>query len=277
MKAYLINLDSAGDRLAQFDDQARTLGFDYQRIPAIDGRTPEYADRIGTRPVGPLMGLALSPAEVACFESHRAAWRAIIASGDDHGMVLEDDVILKTGFERYVAPGWVPPGIDIVRLESWLKPLHLDRAKSHAVHGRRIYRLRSSMAGGAAYVLSAASARYLLDQTGRIEDPVDIVLFDAASPVFKALTIYQMAPSPARQAQLVAGYQTRDFAQSALSSSRSFDQPMIDMTRRPPWWRPFRDVPGLTFKEACAMAVWVAKERLKGLLKGTHFKFVRFE
>ncbi len=276
MKAYLINLDSAGDRLAQFDDQARTLGFDYQRISAVDGRTPEFAERLG-KPARTRLGEELTPVEVACFESHRAVWRAIVDSGDSHGMALEDDIILKPGFERYVAPGWAPPEADIIRLESWIKPVHLDRAGAHKIHGRGVYRLRSDGVGTGAYVISAACAADLLARSERIEDPIDNFLFFAISPVAQSLKTYQMAPAPARQALLIADYQNQDFAQSDIAPGRGYAARPVDFTHRAPWWRPFKEVPDMPFRDFCAMALWIAKERVKGLMKGTHFKFVTFE
>lgn len=278
MKAYLINLESAEDRLAHFDQQARTLGFNYQRVLAIDGRSPAYAESLKDVSAGPICGRVLAPVEVACFQSHRTAWRALVHSGDSHGVVLEDDVVLKPGFERYMAPGWVPHEADIVRLESWWKPLQLERAPASSAHGRDIYLLRSGTVGAAAYALSATCAEALLERTDeQPADPVDEVLFNVASPLFKRLKTYQMMPAPARQAHLLASYQEQNFAKSALASVRGQSEWQKHLSNRRSWWRPFPDMPDPTLTDIRNMVVWTTKQRLKSTIYGTRFTAVPFE
>lgn len=276
MKAYLINLDSAEERLTQFDKQANSLGFAYQRVPAVDGRTPAYAESLGERTAGPIRGRVIAPVEVACFESHLAAWRAIADSGDSHGVILEDDVILKSGFESYVAPDWIPSDADIVRLEGVWRPLHIEKTPACVAYGRAVHRLRSGSICTGAYAISSKCANYLLEHITLLDDPVDEVLLCSWSPVYKALIIYQMTPAPARQAKFFADYQGQEFAKSTIAAARGQTEQFDHLTTRAPWWRIFPDMPSTTFKDTRNMAYWIAKERAKSVLKGTRFTFIPF-
>jgi glycosyl transferase family 25 len=198
VKAYCINLDRRPDRLAHMAAQFVRLAMTVERIPAVDGHRPDIAmeaDRITSGLQG-----KMAPTAYACFQSHRQAWRLLLASGDAHAMVFEDDLLLADGIETYLLEGWIPADADIVKLETWNKPTHVAAGPGLPAGARRLFRLRSRHHGTGCYVIAAAAARRLLAQTdGPLKDPIDKYMFDHRSPAFHDLTIYQMIPAPAIQ------------------------------------------------------------------------------
>ena len=198
MKAYCINLDRRTDRLQYMTQQFSHLGMMVERVPAIDGSLPEVAAEAALAQPTEL-GLRISVGAYACFQSHREVWRKIAASGETHGLVMEDDLVLAEGFSTYLQDAWVPPGADVVRLETFLTRAHLDVLPKVRAGSRYLQRLRSTHIGAGCYVLSAAAAQRLHECTTVIRNPIDVVLFSDSSELFSELAIYQMVPAPAAQ------------------------------------------------------------------------------
>ena len=70
MIGRVINLDRAPERWASISRLAAERGLTIERVPAVDGRDPAALAMAAAAPDG-----GLSPAEIACFESHRRVWR----------------------------------------------------------------------------------------------------------------------------------------------------------------------------------------------------------
>lgn len=267
MKAYLINLDRRPDRLERFRALADRLGFDFERIPAVDGTAPELEERAAGLPRG-WSGPRVGPYVLACFESHRAAWRRLLDSGEPYALILEDDLVLAEDFgdlvnETVPARSWLPPDCDILRLETWNIMTHIERKPRGRAHGRGIHRLRGGMLGTGACVITARAARFLLRETQDIRDPVDQVLFNRASPLFPRLVIYQMVPAPAIQGHLAPDAAAGGWARSTLHEARAQDGAL-----------PVRP------RGVRASGVWrgamLTKSRLKALATGTRYMDVPF-
>lgn len=198
MKAYCINLDRRPDRWTHISGEAARAGIALQRIAAIDGQLPEIAAAAAA--VAPMAsGLKMSPGAFACFSSHRKAWEMLLASGDPHALVLEDDLLLADGMAAVLAGNWVPADADVVKLESWGNRAHVAKTPAAAVGRRNVSRLLSSHIGAGCYILSRAHAERLLARTISFHDPVDEMLFNDSLPHFHTATIYQMVPAPAVQ------------------------------------------------------------------------------
>lgn len=93
IKCYIINLDRARDRWDATSQKFQELGFDVERIPAIDGRelSPPYPDYSPWR-YFLRRGRPVSPQIVACFLSHIKALEIFLATDDEYAMICEDDV-----------------------------------------------------------------------------------------------------------------------------------------------------------------------------------------
>jgi len=149
------------------------------------------------------MGRPLGPFGLACFESHRNAWRRLVEAGDPFALVVEDDVVFAPDILKVVQRHWIPEYADIVRLEAMPESPHLDRRPVLSHAGRQLFRLRSRTTGAGAYLIGKHCARFLLGVTMDIADPVDEVLFNERSTFFRKLSIWQMVPAPAIQGRLL--------------------------------------------------------------------------
>jgi glycosyl transferase family 25 len=174
MKIYLINLDRHPQRLKRMENLLRGLPF--RRIAAVDGRTvagPEERD--GSLPPS---CENLSRYEKACTLSHRAAWREFLAGQKRYACILEDDIFISPDFQKFMSdPSWIPPGCDLVKIETCCQNVMLSRVEAGALD-RALTELRSLHQGTGAYILSRRGAEILLAETTRPRLPVDFVVFD---------------------------------------------------------------------------------------------------
>ena len=90
MKAYCINLDRRPDRLEHMVQQFAARGMSFERVAAVDARDPAVAEAALRCGIG-MTGKRMSAAAFATFQSHREVWRRVLASGEAHAMVFEDD------------------------------------------------------------------------------------------------------------------------------------------------------------------------------------------
>ncbi len=255
MKAYVINLDRRVDRLERFQDVADRLGFGFERISAVDGTEPAIQDRAAKLLPG-WRGQKIGPSVLACFESHRTAWRRLLDSGEPHALIMEDDLVLAEDFgdlvnETIPAGSWLPPDCDILRLETFCIMIHIGWKPDGHVLGRGIHRLRGRTLGAGAYIVTARAAGFLLKETEDIREPVDVVLFNNESPLFPSLATYQMAPAPAIQGHLAPSAIGESWARSTLYDERAQD-----------------NAPLVTPQGLRSTGVWRVARRIKAHLKG---------
>ncbi len=82
--------------------QLERLGLPYERFSAVDGR--EMSDEVLRRHYSAELNrckyyVDLSRSEIACYISHLRACEKIISEELDFGIILEDDIVLKDGFQ----------------------------------------------------------------------------------------------------------------------------------------------------------------------------------
>lgn len=259
MKAYCINLDRRPDRMEHMTAQFARQGMTVERIPAVDAQDPAVAAAAALCRVG-FTGRVMGPGAYGCFQSHREFWRRLVASGETHGMILEDDLVLSEGLAAYLADGWVPTDADIVKLETYESRIHLDKGEGASAGPRRLHRLRSRHAGTGCYVISAAAAKRLLAQTeGTPNDPIDEYLFSEASPAFGTLRIYQMVPAPVIQGDRWKG----------AGAGASWTETSITQRLAP------GDVPGMKRETRWDRLRRRLREEFRALRRGTRYAVAR--
>jgi glycosyl transferase family 25 len=203
MDLYLINLPRRPDRREAMERQARRLGLNLTRVDAIDAREADPQELSGRfEKSGPLG--EIPKGDQCCFLSHRLAWSRLAQSGAPYAVVLEDDVVLSEQAKAVMQnDGWIPPGIDLIKLEHY-GPASQSVLLSNFIsigNGLRLGRMRSRHTGGAAYILSRRGAELLLN-IPRFDLPVDHLLFNPNnSKIFARLRPWQLLPTIARQEQ----------------------------------------------------------------------------
>jgi len=196
----MINLDRRPDRLAHMTALAGRHGFAFVRLAAVDGQDPEVAAAAAAMPAPAAGdGARMSTGAYGCFASHRRFWQLLLDSGAPQAMVMEDDLDLAEGIGRYLAEDWVPPGADIIRLETFGTRIHLGERPVLPALGRSLRRLRSTHLGTGCYVITAPMAARLLAETRQFSDPIDQYLFNSELPFFSTARIWQMTPAPVVQ------------------------------------------------------------------------------
>lgn len=205
MDIYLINLARRPDRLAAMVSQAGKLGLSLTRRNARDAKdesdgTLEHWFQQG----GPLGEIPRG--DKCCSLSHRDAWQALLDSGAPYAAVLEDDVVLKDGAGFVLGgTGWIPKGIDLIKLEHYGPPGQSVLLSDFVNVGQdfRIARMHSRHTGAAAYILSRRAAELLL-AIPQFDLPVDHLLFNPNnSRIFAKLQPWQLLPTVARQQDFI--------------------------------------------------------------------------
>jgi GR25 family glycosyltransferase involved in LPS biosynthesis len=179
VSAFVIHLQRAEKRRPQVERLRAALPMPTQIVDGVDGRIlpdAEAAKVYRPRLAAPTYPFPLLRTEIACFLSHRKAWQAIVDSGLDSGLVLEDDVAPEQPlFDdvcrfvlRHIQPG------DYVRLPY---RTHTDGGTAVATEGTMtLVDPRLPGMGMQAQIIGRGAAQALLRATETFDRPVDAVL-----------------------------------------------------------------------------------------------------
>jgi glycosyl transferase, family 25 len=169
----VISMAGAGQRRAEFAEQARLAQVSWRFVDAATRPTPQltYNEDRAVRK----FGRALSPGEIGCFVSHHTAWMALLESGDKQRLVLEDDVIADWRvIQRLLDLDIGSLGLELVRLYA-THPFHhriaINRFLAPHIH---LVQALGMFLGCQGYLLTRHAAErmvQLADST--IEMPVD--------------------------------------------------------------------------------------------------------
>lgn len=162
ISALVINLDHSVERLEFQRKQLTHLQIPMQRLSAVNS-----SDILGEQYEQLANGWErkLRPAEVACFLSHKAAWRYVLNT-DKPWLILEDDALLsrKTA-DILAALILLANEVDYVNLETRHRRKWISKKAFNLIDGYELRRLYQDRTGAAAYVLFPSGARKLLNRT----------------------------------------------------------------------------------------------------------------
>ncbi len=113
---YVINRRADQDRLAQFTASAAKFNLQFERIAAFDGHDPLspfflYRHLLGDQFWGEDM---IKPGAFACYLSHMAAWRRLLASEHEMALICEDDAVFSQSPVALFADAKGLEGFDVV-------------------------------------------------------------------------------------------------------------------------------------------------------------------
>jgi GR25 family glycosyltransferase involved in LPS biosynthesis len=181
MDCVYINLYSRPDRRQSIEDnfsRIRTSGWTLSRFEAVDTAWVAQADVPGQ----------VSPAEKACFVSHRNLIREHLAS-DASLMVLEDDTVFGAAtcglvdrdLARIPEAAWdiLYTDVCIPDIGGWPELIRLRRQYEQTRALKLLGLGKTSFAGASSYILNRRSKRLLaglLDEVRQINTPYDLFL-----------------------------------------------------------------------------------------------------
>jgi glycosyl transferase, family 25 len=197
MKIFIINLDRCTDRLGHMVDQLDRLGYPYERFSALGPKHIEELSRTLELPM--LRGRCTAP-EKGVALSHYTIWKKMLSDGIDHALILEDDVHFCRDARTLVdsVKDEISHGLryDIIKLETSLAGIFVDRKALNLQARTGLHRLRSNHAGTAAYIISRDGCRKMIDRFASADRAVDLVMFDDD---LDEMRVFQMHPAPCIQ------------------------------------------------------------------------------
>ena len=171
LQVLVISMQQSVGRREKASAELSKTNLVWRFLDAVDGRKlsypiPEYP----ASKVKRLLGFALTPNEIGCFLSHRAAWEACIAA-QTPTLVFEDDFLLLPHFEHCVEQlishleDW-----QIVRLQALIES---NDDKLKAFDQFDLMRNHADPLGATAYLIQPAAAMVLVAYSKEIYEPLD--------------------------------------------------------------------------------------------------------
>lgn len=195
MKCFLINLERSPDRLVAMENIFGAAGIVFERAIAIDGKQLSEA-ALQASTVARHDYRPLTASEVGCFLSHRACWERIAAGPDAFAAVFEDDIAFsRNGASCLKESVWIPADADVVKLETYVEKVWVDKKPVAKLVDYSIRRLRSIHWGTAGYVISRTCAARLVNSTNTFSVTVDDALFNPKYRALRTIVAYQMVPA----------------------------------------------------------------------------------
>lgn len=269
---FLINLDRSLERLASFETQMERLGLSFERVTAVD------ADDIPEEEVQRLESnqsrqFPWGKGVMGCFLSHRKVWNIISERGLEWSFIAEDDLHIAKADPFFTADDWIPHNADVVKAETFRQRVFMSESLPWEIDGHKLHQLESSHIGAGGYFLSTAGARFLLNATENVSDPVDHLIFDPSLGIFPYLTVYQIDPAICVQDGMLYDIRQKVGFVSTLQAER------VGLLEKPHGWakiwrevsRPFKRL-GKRISDCWALI----SARWKRFRHGTVVKFVPY-
>lgn len=174
--AFIIHLDRAESRKANVAELIASLPVPGEILPAVDGISApaeEMARYAPGAPLAPRYPFPLKPSEVACFLSHRRAWREIVVRDLPAALIVEDDVALD--------PELFPSAFEVAREaeEAYVRLPQKQREDGPTLAeagGARLFRPVGAGHGTQAQIVTREAAARLLAASERFDRPVDVFI-----------------------------------------------------------------------------------------------------
>lgn len=103
MQIFVINLDSARERLAAVDSQLKRLGVTYTRVEAVRGRALSLDEKrmaVNRFRWWCAVGRPATEGEIGCALSHAYVYHKMLDENIPFACVMEDDVVLDNRFPQ---------------------------------------------------------------------------------------------------------------------------------------------------------------------------------
>lgn len=172
---YVISLTTAKERREHIIQE-----FGKQNIPFefFDAITPDLIEEKVKEFNIDISKTNLTQGELAVALSHIAVWRLAKEKNLDYVCVFEDDIFLGENSHYFLTNEYITPDVDIVKFEKNIDIIETPKKAEKAVKQREFYRLKSTHAGAAGYLVTPKGLEYLLTHISSLEEiEIDNLLF----------------------------------------------------------------------------------------------------
>jgi len=188
MQILIINLPSAKARLSFQQRQCQSLSLNYEILKAVSitdvsEKTYQAHAQDWQRP--------LRKSEVACYFSHRDAWKKVIEY-DKPILIVEDDALFSKNLPQLLSTLENHSNIDFINLEVRGRKKIISNFGESINCNSNLFRLYQDRTGAAGYILWPSGAYKLLNH----EKNSGIALADAHITSCPNLIAYQIEPAP---------------------------------------------------------------------------------
>lgn len=178
MKVFLINLDKNTERLVLIDSQLKRLGIDYERFPAIYGKSLSALERhqvYDEQWAKRLTGQSLLDGEIGCALSHIRLYERIVHEQLPYALILEDDAYPTPALKPVLAAIEKTLSSDIPGVVLLGEGGHLALPRQRTFLPFSVYAMDVATGGirTHAYVLTLAAAQRLVKFLLPIVAPAD--------------------------------------------------------------------------------------------------------
>ena len=97
INTYIINLDQSKDRLELITNQCNREGLNCHRFSAVNGK------KLDVKTMDIVENKKIDKGALGCSLSHINLWKKVEKKGDNMFIVLEDDCIIETDFNKKLA------------------------------------------------------------------------------------------------------------------------------------------------------------------------------
>lgn len=96
MRAYVINLDGAQDRLGKFMEESSRANLEVVRVPGVRGSDLDSIQR--RTELTTMCNYTCTDSAIGCALAHKRAWKMALDDGCEHALICEDDCYFSKDF-----------------------------------------------------------------------------------------------------------------------------------------------------------------------------------
>ena len=175
--SYIINLERSRDRYDYVKNSVADIGFEVQRIEAVDGTTlsQEKIDKlVDIKSYKSFLGHLPKKGTIGCSLSHIKTWEKFLESDFEFALIFEDDVSFNPAKLKYIVGELITNSSrlwDLVTFEIQHRgsPLKIKQFDN----GQKLVAYLTEVTHAGAYIINRHAAQNLLSKALPIKMPVD--------------------------------------------------------------------------------------------------------
>ena len=163
MRTFIINLKESTDRRAYMIDEMKKTGLEYEFFDAVNGKAIRNIDEIYAKGASfKKIGKILTYGEIGCAMSHLLIYKKMIDENIDQALILEDDIVVSSDFNRIFAELLKIKKNNYIILLGQLDPRVLKKIYRETIASEyTLTKIFDSGYGAQGYIIDNAAARVM--------------------------------------------------------------------------------------------------------------------